>query len=63
MQGYEVGTMDAREYVDSLSAYFGARTNRLLATAEYNLAIAALEKATNVPMVSEKGWRPASCEE
>lgn len=62
-QGYEVGTVDAREYVDSLAAYFEARSNRLMATAEYNLAIAALEKATNVPMVSEKGWRPVGCEE
>ena len=62
-QGYEVGTMDSREYVDSLAAYFTARSNRLAATAEYNLAVAALEKATNMPMVSEKGWRPAGCEE
>lgn len=62
-QGYEVGTMDAREYVDSLAAYFEARSNRLMATAEYNLAVAALEKATNVPMVLEKGWRPADCGE
>jgi outer membrane protein TolC len=63
VQGYEVGTMDSREYVDSITAYFTARSNRLMATAEYNLAIAALEKATNVPMVSEKGWRPVDCEE
>lgn len=63
VQGYEVGTMDSREYVDSLTAYFTARSNRLMATAEYNLAVAALEKATNVPMVSQKGWRPVDCEE
>lgn len=63
VQGYEVGTMDSREYVDSITAYFTARSNRLMATAEYNLAIAALEKATNMPMVSEKGWRPVDCEE
>ncbi|UCF47689.1 MAG: TolC family protein, partial [Myxococcales bacterium] len=63
VQGYEVGTMDSREYVDSITAYFTARSNRLMATAEYNLAIAALERATNVPMVSEKGWRPVDCEE
>ena len=62
-QGYEVGTQDSRDFVDAVTAYFTARSNRLMATAEYNLAIAALEKATNVPMVSEKGWRPAGCEE
>ncbi len=62
-QGYEVGTMDAREFVDSIKAYFTARSNRLMATAEYNLAIAGLEKATAVPLLPEKGWRPAECEE
>ena len=62
-QGYEVGTQDARDFVDAVTAYFSARSSRLMATAEYDLAIAALEKATNVPMVSEKGWRPADCEE
>jgi outer membrane protein TolC len=62
-QGYEVGTTSARELVDAISAYFGARSNRLTATAEYNLAIAGLEKATAMPIVSEKGWRPVDCEE
>jgi outer membrane protein TolC len=62
-QGYEVGTMDSREYVDSITAYFKARSNRLMATAEYNLAIAGLEKTTAVPLLPEKGWRPADCEE
>ncbi len=62
-QGYEVGTMDVREFVDAIGAYFEARSKRLMATAEYNLAIAGLEKATNVPLVSQKGWRPADCEE
>ena len=62
-QGYEVGTMDSREFVDSITAYFSARSNRLMAMAEYNLAIAALEKATNMPLVSQNGWRPADCEE
>ncbi len=62
-QGYEVGTMDSREYVDSITAYFTARSNRLMATAEYNLAIAGLEKATAVPLLPEKGWRPVDCEE
>ncbi|RZV53629.1 MAG: TolC family protein [Deltaproteobacteria bacterium] len=62
-QGYEVGTTSARELVDAISAYFGARSKRLMATAEYNLAIAGLEKATNMPIVAEKGWRPVDCEE
>lgn len=62
-QGYEVGTASAMDLVDSIEAYFGARSKRLMATAEYNLAIAGLEKATSVPLVSQKGWRPADCEE
>jgi outer membrane protein TolC len=62
-QGYEVGTTSAMELVDSIEAYFSARSKRLMATAEYNLAIAGLEKATNMPLVSQKGWRPLDCEE
>jgi outer membrane protein TolC len=62
-QGYEVGTTTAMELVDAIEAYFSARSKRLMATAEYNLAIAGLEKATNMPIVSHKGWRPADCEE
>jgi outer membrane protein TolC len=62
-QGYEVGTTTARQLVDAIEAYFSARSKRLMATAEYNLAIAGLEKATNMPLVSQKGWRPADCEE
>lgn len=62
-QGYEVGTTSARQLVDAIEAYFSARSKRLMATAEYNLSIAGLEKATNMPMVAEKGWRPVDCEE
>ena len=62
-QGYEVGTTTAMELVDAIEAYFSARSKRLMATAEYNLAIAGLEKATNMPLVSQKGWRPVDCEE
>jgi outer membrane protein TolC len=62
-QGYEVGTTSARQLVDAIEAYFSARSKRLMATAEYNLAIAGLEKATNMPIVSQKGWRPVDCEE
>ena len=62
-QGYEVGTQDSRDFVDAVSAYFTARTNRLIATADYNITVAGLEKATNMPMVKEKGWRPVGCEE
>jgi len=62
-QGYEVGTQDSRDFVDAVSAYFTARSNRLIATADYNITVAALEKATNMPMVTEKGWRAEGCEE
>jgi len=62
-QGYEIGTTEARELVDAIQAYFSARSKRLMATAEYNLAIAGLEQATNIPLVSERGWRPMRCEE
>jgi len=62
-QGYEVGTTDAQELVDAIRAYFMARSKRLMAAAEYDLAVAGLEQATNMPLVSEEGWRPLDCEE
>ncbi|MBW2405156.1 MAG: TolC family protein [Deltaproteobacteria bacterium] len=62
-QGYEIGTTTAMELVDAIEAYFSARSKRLMATAEYNVAIAGLEKATNMPLVSQKGWRPVDCGE
>ncbi len=62
-QGYEIGTTSAMDLVDAIEAYFSARSKRLMATAEYNLAIAGLEKATSMPLVSPKGWRPTNCEE
>ena len=34
-----------------------------MAIAEYNLAIAGLEKATGVPLVNPKDWRAPGCEE
>jgi outer membrane protein TolC len=61
-QGYEVGTTDANELVDALDKYFESRSKRLMAVAEYNIAIAGLEKTTGVPLVDEMGWRPQQCE-
>lgn len=62
-QGYDVGTTDARELIDAIERYFDARSKRLIAVAEYNVAIAGLEKATGVPLVGSRGWRPVDCEE
>jgi outer membrane protein TolC len=62
-QGYEVGTMTAKDLEDSIEGYFSARSKHLMAIAEYNLAIAGLEQATGMPLVDSKGWRPAGCEE
>ncbi|MDH3201930.1 MAG: TolC family protein [Myxococcales bacterium] len=62
-QGYEVGTMSAKDLEDSIEGYFSARSKHLMAIAEYNLAIAGLEQATGMPLVDLKGWRPPGCEE
>ncbi len=62
-QGYEVGTMSAKDLEDSIEGYFSARSKHLMAIAEYNLAIAGLEQATGMPMVEPMGWRPLGCEE
>ena len=61
-QGYEVGTMSARDLQDSVQAYFNARAKHLMAVAEYNLAIAGLEQATGMPLVAAEDWR-SGCEE
>ena len=62
-QGYEVGTMSAKDLEDSIEGYLSARSKHLMAIAEYNLAIAGLEQATGVPLVDPKGWRPPGCGE
>lgn len=62
-QGYEVGTMTAKDLEDSIEGYFSARSKHLMAIAEYNLAIAGLEQATGMPLVDRKGWRPPGCDE
>lgn len=62
-QGYEVGTMTAKDLQDSIEGYFSARSKHLMAIAEYNLAVAGLEQATGMPLVDPKGWRPPGCEE
>ncbi len=62
-QGYEVGTMSAKDLEDSIEGYFTARSKHLIAIAEYNLAIAGLEQATGMPLVEPAGWRPPGCEE
>jgi len=62
-QGYEVGTMSAKDLEDSIEGYFSARSKHLIAIAEYNLAIAGLEQATGMPLVDTEGWRPPGCEE
>jgi outer membrane protein TolC len=62
-QGYEIGTMSAKDLEDSIEGYLSARSKHLMAIAEYNLAIAGLEKATGVPLVNPKDWRAPSCEE
>ncbi|MEM7435577.1 MAG: TolC family protein [Myxococcota bacterium] len=62
-QAYEVGTSSARELEDSIAGYFNARAKHLAAIADYNIAIAGLEQATGVPLVSDGNWRAAGCDE
>jgi outer membrane protein TolC len=62
-QGYDVGTMSAKDLQDAIEGYFNARAKHLMAVAEYNLAVAGLEQATGVPLVDPKGWRAPGCDE
>lgn len=62
-QGYEVGTMSAQDLQDAIEGYFNARAKKLVAVADYNVAVAALERASGVPLVAPGDWRTPGCDE
>lgn len=59
-QGYEVGTVTAKELIDGVTAYFKARFAHLQAIHDHNMAIAGLEVAVGRPLVRSGGWE-AEC--
>ena len=55
-QGFEVGTVSAKELIDGISAYFKARYAHLQAIHDHNIAVAALEQAVNAPLLASDQW-------
>lgn len=60
-QGYQVGTVEPRELVDAIRAYFGARFKHLQAIHDYNVAVAKLERVVGMPLLDDQAWNQ-SCE-
>ncbi|MCG8554768.1 MAG: TolC family protein [Proteobacteria bacterium] len=55
-QGYQIGTLQARDLVDSLRAYFTARFSHLQAIHDTNSSLARLEQAIGTPIVADDAW-------
>lgn len=55
-QGYELGTTDARDLIDAVQTYFGARAEHLDAIRSYNTALAELERTTGVNVLDPARW-------
>jgi outer membrane protein, multidrug efflux system len=62
VQAFEVGTVEPRDLVDALKAYFSARFSHLQATRELNQAVAGLERAAGRPLAAAAAWE-AGCQE
>lgn len=62
VQAYQVGTVEPKDLVDALKAYFSARYEHLQAVREYNEALAELERVSGQRLVARGGWE-AGCGE
>lgn len=61
-QAYQLGTIEAREFVDAIRAYFTARASYMEAVREYNTQLANLERAVGIQLLQAKQWE-TPCEE
>lgn len=62
LQAYQVGTLEPKQLIDAVSAYFTNRFNHLQAVHDLNVAAARLDKATGARVVEPGRWG-SSCEE
>lgn len=58
-QAYQVGTVEPRDLVDAVRAYFSARFAHGQAIHDVNVATAKLERATGVELLAASAWEPA----
>jgi outer membrane protein TolC len=61
-QAYQVGTLEPKELVDAVKAYFTARYSHLEAMRDHNTALARLSRVTGDPLLPDDGWE-VQCEE
>lgn len=55
-QGFQIGAVEPKDLVDAVKAYFLARFNHLQAVAEYNTALATLERDTGAELLPVDRW-------
>jgi len=55
-QSYQLGTSNADDLIDAISAYFEARYSALQATHDHNLGVARLERVTGLPLTDDRDW-------
>jgi len=58
-QAYQVGTVEPRELVDAVRAYFSARFSHVQSIHDVNVATAKLERATGTDVVPADRWERA----
>ncbi|MCA9603776.1 MAG: hypothetical protein KC417_17210, partial [Myxococcales bacterium] len=61
-QGYQVGTVEPKELIDAVKAYFTARFSHLQAMFDFNIAVAKLERVTADELLRPESWE-LSCGE
>lgn len=61
-QGFQLGTVEAKDLVEAVKAYFGARSKHIEATQSYNVAVAELVRVSDERLLSAEDWR-TSCSE
>jgi outer membrane protein, multidrug efflux system len=62
LQAYQVGTVEPKQLIDAITAYFTNRFNHLQAVHDLNVAAAQLDRATGARVVDPGRWG-SSCEE
>lgn len=62
LQAYQVGTLEPKQLIDAVTAYFTNRFNHLQSVHDFNVAAARLDKASGARLVDSGRWG-SSCEE
>lgn len=55
-QGYQIGTLESKDLVDSIRAYFRARFEHLSALLAFNTALADLERVVGTRLMAIDAW-------